>query len=149
MVRLATLTSVLFLAITTAVFFDAVSHAHEHGSDDASQHYHGTITMEEQHKAVAAIWKQWTDAKTQCSNGDLKMLKKTVDVMLESSSILPQFRPHKNGDKMDEFKGEYTLFRERLKSLKDIIDAGNIAGVNKAMDSVEEACDRCHSKFKL
>ncbi len=128
---------VFFLSGNTLAFDRAASHKHE-----------GTPEMKKQHKTMSDIGRRWADAKGCLNDSKLDKMRKAVEDMLRAADNVPGFRLHKNADKHDEYQKECNLFKNDLERLKDALVARDIEMSKKFSESVDEACKRCHNRFK-
>lgn len=142
MMRLAVILSIFFfLAGGGAVIAEVSQHKHEHS-------HHATTDMEKQHKTMADMGMQWAEMSIHLSNRDLDKMKNEVDAMLETAKNIPNFMLHKNPDKKEDFLNGYKLLKRELGSLRDGIKTKDIENIEKLTGSVNEACNRCHDKFR-
>jgi len=75
-------------------------------------------------------------------------MTKAIDSMLKTATYIPEFRLHRNADKHGEFLREFNLFRRDLERLRGAIAAGDAETAKRISKSVDDACTRCHRRFK-
>jgi cytochrome c556 len=100
-----------------------------------------------QHHSMTIIDMQWNLAMKAMDIGDFETAGMVVEKMLEEAASVENYKPLKNSDKQKQYLEDYNFFRENLIKLK-----GAIKNKDKKMseisNSVDEACKRCHSKFR-
>ncbi|GAB4410966.1 MAG: hypothetical protein OHK0032_06790 [Thermodesulfovibrionales bacterium] len=117
-------------------------------SSDRGHRHEMTPEMERQHETMHHLAGYWSEAKGHLSSGDLDSMTKAIDSMLKAAMNIPEFRLHRNADKHGEFQREFNLFKNDLERLRGAIISRDIERVRKLSESVDEACTRCHNKFR-
>ncbi len=139
--RLVATFSILFLLTGNAVAIAETS-PHKHGKHVM------TPAMRKQHKTMSDIGRHWADAKRHLSNGNLDQMRTATEAMLKAANNVPEFKLHRNADKQEEFQKECNLFKNDLERLKEAIDKRDVDLMKSVSKSVDEACNRCHSRFR-
>lgn len=117
-------------------------------SSDRGHRHEMTPEMEKQHETMHHLAGYWSEAKGHLSSGDLDSMTKAIDSMLKVAMHIPEFRLHRNADKHGEFQREFNLFKGDLERLRDALAARDAETAKRISKSVDDACTRCHNRFK-
>jgi cytochrome c556 len=100
-----------------------------------------------QHHSMTIIDRQWNLARKAMDVGDFETAGMVVEKILEEAVSVENYKPYKNTDKHKLYLEDYNFFRESLLKLKEAVNRKEktVFDISK---SVDEACKRCHSKFR-
>jgi cytochrome c556 len=107
-----------------------------------------TLEMRTQHNAMSIINKQWQACKKSLAVGDFKGAGASLSRMQKAADSLTKFRPHRNREMMDDFRGHSDNFRKNLSALRNAIKEKDKAQIKSLSNALDNSCLQCHRVFR-
>jgi cytochrome c556 len=97
---------------------------------------------------MSVLNKHWQACKIHLEKGDFAAAGKALDQMQTSLTGLDTFKPHKNAEKMEEFRSHTGAFRENVAKLREAAKGRNNDVVRDLSTTVDSGCIQCHGTFR-
>jgi len=129
----------VFLVLTLAGFVQAAEHVHSHTM---------TPEMHRQHMAMDLTQKEWTACRKSLSAGDFAAAGASLLLLQKAAGELEEFQPHRNAQRMEDFRKQAQSFILNLSDLGKAIGERDKARTQSLSRTIEKGCTQCHGAFR-
>jgi len=128
-----------FMVVLIILMFCTFALAHEH-----------TVSpeMRKQHGSMSVIGKQWSICKKDLNNNNYVDARKALEKIQKAVAGLEKFKPHKNSEKMDEFRQQTHIFKDNLTKLSEALTGKKSEDVKSLVGMIDNGCLKCHETFR-
>jgi len=112
-------------------------------------HKHSSAAkMGSQHNSMSITSRQWLACKKCLEAGDFEGAGASLAQMQKAADILTKFKPHKNKERIEDFKEQSDNFKNNLFELDKAIKEKDKARTQSLSQSIDNSCLQCHSVFR-
>lgn len=104
--------------------------------------------MRGQHDSMSITNKQWQVCKKCLEAEDFEAADTALSRMQKSADSLAKFRPHKNKERMEDFREQSDNFKKNLSALGKAIKEKDKARTQSLSQAIDNSCLQCHSVFR-
>jgi cytochrome c556 len=104
--------------------------------------------MRSQHNSMSVTNKQWLTCKKCLEAGDLEAAGAALSRMQKAADSLAKFRPHKNAERMEDFREQSDNFKKNLSALGKAIKEKDKVRTQSLSQAIDDSCLQCHGVFR-
>ena len=104
--------------------------------------------MRSQHNSMSLTNKQWQACKKSLEAGDFEGAGAALSRMQKAADSLVKFRPHKNRERIEDFREQSDNFKKKLSALGNAIKEKDKTRIQSLSLAIDNSCLQCHSVFR-
>lgn len=129
----------IFLVLAMAGFVLASESTHKHTPSPA---------MAKQHHAMSTANKYWQAVKKSLQEGDFEKIGRSLEGMQKALADLEGFKPHKNAERIEDFREKARTFKVNLAALSEAVKDQDKAQTESLAAKIGNSCLGCHQVFR-
>ena len=129
----------IFLVLAMAGFAQAQESEQMHSSSPAMAMQHSTMSLTD---------KYWQAVKKSLAAGDFKKTGRSLGQMQKAIAGLERFKPHKNAERMEEFREQARTFKANLSELDRVVKGQDKVQTESLAAKIDNSCLECHRVFR-
>ena len=107
-----------------------------------------TPEMRRQHNAMSSANKYWQAFKKSLQESDFKKTGRSLEGMQKSLADLEGFKPHKNAERMEDFREQARTFKANLVKVAHAVKGRDKAQAESLAAKIDTSCLECHHAFR-
>ena len=104
--------------------------------------------MGSQHNSMSITNKQWHACKKYLEAEDFEAADTALSRMQKAAESLIKFRPHKNRERIEDFREQSDNFKKKLSALGNAIKEKDKTRIQSLSLAIDKSCLQCHSVFR-